>query len=165
MLPGRRITAFLRMEGRSALKKMRRKAVRNRRAEMNVAPSKKAKVFIATAYKDTFEKAGVFMSRLAGASETLVGDSFDADGAVSIVTEDAKIYIPMGDLVDFEAERARLQKELEKTQKDLDFVNNKLSNEKFVSKAPADVVQSQREAAAKYSEKIEMLKESIAKLG
>ena len=52
-----------------------------------------------------------------------------------------------------------------KTQKDLDFVNSKLSNEKFVSKAPADVVQAQRDAAAKYSEKIEMLRESIAKLG
>ncbi|MBR4451446.1 MAG: valine--tRNA ligase [Clostridia bacterium] len=141
------------------------RAIRNRRAEMNVAPSKKAKVFIATAYKDTFEKAGVFMSRLASASETQVGDSFDAEGAVSIVTEDAKIYIPMGDLVDFEAEKARLEKELEKTQKDLDFVNGKLHNEKFVSKAPADVVQAQRDAAAKYSEKIEMLRESIAKLG
>ena len=141
------------------------RAIRNRRAEMNVAPSKKAKVFIATAYKDTFEKAGVFMSRLASASETQVGDSFDAEGAVSIVTEDAKIYIPMGDLVDFEAEKARLEKELEKTQKDLDFVNGKLNNEKFVSKAPADVVQAQRDAAAKYSEKIEMLRESIAKLG
>ena len=105
------------------------------------------------------------MSRLASASETQVGDSFDAEGAVSIVTEDAKIYIPMGDLVDFEAEKARLEKELEKTQKDLDFVNGKLNNEKFVSKAPADVVQAQRDAAAKYSEKIEMLRESIAKLG
>ena len=71
----------------------------------------------------------------------------------------------MGDLVDFEAEKARLEKELEKTQKDLDFVNGKLHNEKFVSKAPADVVQAQRDAAAKYSEKIEMLRESIAKLG
>ena len=141
------------------------RAIRNRRAEMNVPPSKKAKVYIATSYKETFEQGGVFMQKLASASEVEVADSFDIDGAVSIVTQDAKIYIPMGELVDFEAEKARLNKELAAVQKDLDFVNNKLSNENFVAKAPANVVASQREQAAKYQEKIAMLKESIAKLG
>jgi valyl-tRNA synthetase len=140
------------------------RAIRNRRAEMNVAPSKKAKVYIATSYKDTFSKAGIFMQRLASASEVELGDSYDIDGTVTIVTEDAKIYIPMGDLVDFEAEKARLNKELQSVQKDLDFVNNKLSNENFVAKAPANVVAAQREAAAKYIEKIAMLKDSISKL-
>ncbi len=141
------------------------RAIRNRRAEMNVPPSKKAKVYIATAHKATFEQGGVFMQRLASTSEVEVADSFEIDGAVSIVTQDAKIYIPMGELVDFEAEKARLSKELAAVQKDLDFVNNKLSNENFVAKAPANVVAAQREQAAKYSEKIAMLKESIAKLG
>ena len=141
------------------------RAIRNRRAEMNVAPSKKAKVYIATAYADTFAKAGIFMQRLASASEVEVGDSFTIDGAVSIVTADATIYIPMGDLVDFEAEKARLQKELDAVRKDLEFVNNKLSNENFVAKAPANVVAAQRESAARYAEKIAMLEESIAKLG
>ena len=141
------------------------RAIRNRRAEMNVPPSKKAKVYIATSYKETFEQGGVFMQKLASASEVEVADSFEIDGAVSIVTQDAKIYIPMGELVDFEAEKARLNKELAAVQKDLDFVNNKLSNENFVAKAPANVVASQREQAAKYQEKIAMLKESIAKLG
>ena len=141
------------------------RAIRNRRAEMNVPPSKKAKVYIATAHKVTFEQGGVFMQRPASASEVEVADSFEIDGAVSIVTQDAKIYIPMGELVDFEAEKARLNKELAAVQKDLDFVNNKLSNENFVAKAPANVVAAQREQAAKYSEKIAMLKESIAKLG
>ena len=141
------------------------RAIRNRRAEMNVPPSKKAKVYIATSYTSTFEFGGVFMQRLASASEVEVADSFELDGAVCIVTQDAKIYIPMGELVDFEAEKARLNKELEAVQKDLDFVNNKLSNENFVAKAPANVVAAQREAAAKYAEKIAMLKESIAKLG
>ncbi|MBQ2847887.1 MAG: valine--tRNA ligase [Clostridia bacterium] len=141
------------------------RAIRNRRAEMNVPPSKKAKVYIATAHKGTFEQGGVFMQRLASASEVEVADSFDLDGAVCIVTQDAKIYIPMGELVDFEAEKARLNKELTAVQKDLDFVNNKLSNENFVAKAPANVVAAQREQAAKYTEKIAMLKESIAKLG
>ncbi len=141
------------------------RAIRNRRAEMNVPPSKKAKVYIATSYKETFEQGGVFMQKLASASEVEVADSFEIDGAVSIVTQDAKIYIPMGELVDFEAEKARLNKELAAVQKDLDFVNNKLSNENFVAKAPANVVAAQREQAAKYQEKISMLKESIAKLG
>ena len=140
------------------------RAIRNRRAEMNVAPSKKAKVYIATSYQDTFNKAGIFMQRLASASEFEVGEAYDIDGAVSIVTADAKIYIPMGDLVDFEAEKARLNKELESVQKDLDFVNKKLSNENFVAKAPANVIAEQREKAARYSEKIAMLQESIAKL-
>ncbi len=141
------------------------RAIRNRRAEMNVPPSKKAKVYIATAHKATFEKGGVFMQRLASASEVEIADSFELDGAVCIVTQDAKIYIPMGELVDFEAENARLNKELAAVQKDLDFVNNKLSNENFVAKAPANVVAAQREQAVKYAEKIAMLKESIAKLG
>ncbi len=141
------------------------RAIRNRRAEMNVPPSKKAKVYIASAHKATFEQGGVFMQRLASASEVEVADSFEIEGAVSIVTQDAKIYIPMGELVDFEAEKARLNKELVAVQKDLDFVNNKLNNENFVAKAPANVVAAQREQAAKYAEKIAMLKESIAKLG
>lgn len=141
------------------------RAIRNRRTEMNVAPSKKAKIYIATSYKDTFEKGGVFMQRLASASEVEIADSFEIEGAVSIVTADAKIYIPMGELVDFEAEKARLAKELAAVQKDLDFVNNKLSNENFVSRAPAAVVEAQKEAKAKYEEKIAMLNESIAKLG
>ncbi len=141
------------------------RAIRNRRAEMNVPPSKKAKVYIATAYKATFEQGGVFMQKLASASEVEIADAFELEGAVCIVTQDAKIYIPMGELVDFEAEKARLNKELAAVQKDLDFVNGKLSNENFVAKAPANVVAAQREQAAKYAEKIAMLKESIAKLG
>ncbi|MCR4925879.1 MAG: valine--tRNA ligase, partial [Clostridiales bacterium] len=141
------------------------KAIRNRRAEMNVPPSKKAKVYIETSYKDTFEKGSVFFQRLASASEVEVGEGYSVDGAVSIVTEDAKIFIPMAELVDFEAEKARLMKEKEKAQKDLDFINNKLNNENFVSKAPANVVQGQREAAAKLQDKINMLNDSISKLG
>ena len=95
------------------------RAIRNRRAEMNVPPSKKAKYYIATAHKDTFEKAGIFMQRLASCSEAEIGDSFEIDDAVCIVTTDAKIYIPLGELVDFEKEIARLNKEKEKVLKDL----------------------------------------------
>ena len=141
------------------------RAIRNRRAEMNVPPSRKAKVYIATAYKPAFEHGSVFMQRLASASEVVVADSFELDGAVCIVTADAKIYIPMGELVDLEAEKARLNKELAAVEKDLAFVNGKLSNENFVAKAPAAVVEAQREQKTRYEEKIAMLKESIAKLG
>ncbi len=141
------------------------RAIRNRRAEMNVPPSRKAKVYIATAYKPAFEHGSVFMQRLASASEVEVADSFELDGAVCIVTADAKIYIPMGELVDLAAEKARLNKELAAVEKDLVFVNGKLSNENFVAKAPAAVVEAQREQKTRYEEKIAMLKESIAKLG
>ena len=139
------------------------RAIRNGRAEMNVPPSKKAKYYIATAHKDTFEKAGIFMQRLASCSEAEIGDSFEIDDAVCIVTTDAKIYIPLGELVDFEKEIARLNKEKEKVLKDLDFIDKKLNNENFVAKAPKAVVDGQREAAQKLRDKIAMIDESIEK--
>ena len=139
------------------------RAIRNRRAEMNVPPSKKAKYYIATAHKDTFEKAGIFMQRLASCSEAEIGDSFEIDDAVCIVTTDAKIYIPLGELVDFEKEIARLNKEKEKVLKDLEFIDKKLNNENFVAKAPKAVVDGQREAAQKLRDKIAMIDESIEK--
>ncbi len=141
------------------------RAIRNRRAEMNVPPSKKAKIYIATSHRDTFEQGSIFMQRLAYASDVKIADDFEIEGSVCIVTEDAKIYIPMGELVDFEAEKTRLEKELESVRKDLEFVNNKLNNPGFIAKAPDHVVAGQREAAEKYTEKIAMLEESIAKLG
>ena len=141
------------------------KAVRNRRAEMNVAPSKKAKIFIETAYADTFEKGKVFFERLASASEVEVGAKFDdMDDAVSIITESARMYIPMAELVDFQAEIARLQKEKAGVEKELAMVNGKLSNENFVSKAPAAVVEGQRQSKARLEEKLALLDESLQNL-
>ena len=141
------------------------KAVRNRRAEMNVAPSKKAKIFIETAYADTFLKGTVFFKRLASASEVEVAAHFDdMNSAVSIITESARLYIPMDELVDFKAELARLNKEKAGVQKELDFVNNKLNNENFVNKAPAAVVEGQRQAKAQLEEKMALILESIEKI-
>ena len=141
------------------------KAVRNRRAEMNVAPSKKAKIFIEAAYADTFSKGTVFFKRLASASEVEVAAHFDdMDSAVSIITESARLYIPMDELVDFKAELARLNKEKAGVQKELDFVNNKLNNENFVNKAPAAVVEGQRQAKAQLEEKMALILESIEKI-
>ncbi len=141
------------------------KAIRNRRAEMNVPPSKKAKLYIETAFIETFKAASTIFTKLAGASEIEVGDTYEIDGAVNIVTTDAKIHIPMGDLVDFAAERERLNKELKKTQSDIDFINKKLDNPGFVAKAPQNVVDAQRDKLDKLVEKLKMLNESLAKLG
>ena len=141
------------------------RAIRNRRAEMNVAPSKKAHVYIATEKKDVFTAGAVFMQRLASAEEVILGDAFELDGAVSIVTADAKIYIPMGDLVDFEAERKRLEKEKEGAEKKLAGIRGKLSNPGFLAKAPENVIEDQRAEEAKLVEKLRMIEESLAALG
>ena len=140
------------------------KAVRNRRAEMNVPPSKKAKLYIATKYTEDFTNGSVFMNRLASASEVEIGEEFEIEGSVSVITESAKIYIPLNELVDFEAEKARLQKELDAAKKDLEFVENKLNNPGFMAKAPEKVVAQQRDAQAKHKAKIAMLEESLLKL-
>ena len=138
------------------------KAVRNRRAEMNVPPSKKAKLYISTEAKDTFEKCAVFMTRLASASEVEVVDGVDVDGAVRVVTTDAVVQIPMNELVDFSKELERLGKELAAAEKDRDFFGSKLNNEAFVAKAPAHVVEAQRESYKKAVDKITLLEASIA---
>ena len=142
------------------------RAIRNRRSEMNIPPSRKATVYVETSFADTFAMGTEFIKRLASANEVIVGDSFDSLGnTVTIITDDAKIYIPMGDLVDFEAERKRLEKELAQAQDKLDFINKKLSNPGFVSKAPEKVVAQNREDAAKLEEKIANIKNSIETLG
>lgn len=140
------------------------RAIRNRRAEMNVPPSKKAHVYVATEKKDIFEKAVVFMQKLASASDVTVGDAFNIEGSVSIVTAEAKIYIPMGDLVDFEAERKRLLKDREAAEKKLAQINGKLNNPGFLAKAPQNVIDGQKADAEKLTEKIKMIDESLAAL-
>ncbi|HJD24725.1 MAG TPA: valine--tRNA ligase [Firmicutes bacterium] len=140
------------------------RAIRNRRAEMNVPPSKKAQVYVETGFADTFTRGAAFMERLASASEVTVGERFDLPGAVSIVTADATIKIPMDELVDKEAERARLSKEKQTVQKQLDGALARLSNESFVSKAPANVVETARENAARLQEKLALLEQSLAAL-
>ena len=141
------------------------RAIRNRRAEMNVPPSRKAHVYIATESKDVFKTAVVFLQRLASAADVEIGDSYEIPGAVSIVTAHAKVYIPMGDLVDFEAERKRLTKEKEGAEKKLSGICAKLSNPGFLAKAPEAVVNNQREEEKKLREKIKNIEESLAALG
>ncbi|MGN0454858.1 MAG: valine--tRNA ligase [Ruminococcus sp.] len=140
------------------------KAIRNRRQEMNVPPSKKARVYIATEFKDTFKQGEKFICKLASASEVELGDSFDIDGAVTIVTGSAKIYIPMDELVDKKAELERLNKELAQVEKRLAQSEGKLNNQGFVSKAPAQVIEKVKGQAEKEREKIALIKAAIEAL-
>ncbi len=137
------------------------KAVRNRRAEMNVPPSKKAKIYINAKLQETFLLGTAYICRLAYASEVEVGENFEIDGAVRVITDSATVYMPMRELVDFSAELDRLKKELKKAEEDKEFFEKKLNNKGFVSKAPAAVVEQQRESLKKVLEKIEMLNGSI----
>ncbi len=137
------------------------KAIRNRRAEMNVPPSKKAKVCIQTAFADTFATGTSYICRLASASEVEIGDSFDSEGAVRVVTDAATVYMPMKELVDIEGELARLNKDLQKAIVDKEFFEKKLNNQGFVAKAPAAVIEQQRVGLAKALDKIKMIEDSI----
>ena len=142
------------------------RAIRNRRAEMNIPPSKKSKVYVETVFADVFAVGSEFIKRLAYASDVEIADAFgDLGNTVTIVTNDAKIYIPLGDLVDFEAEAKRLQKELAAAEEKLAFINKKLDNPGFVNKAPEKVVQQNRDEAAKLTEKIANLRSSLENLG
>ncbi len=138
------------------------RAIRNRRAEMNVPPSKKADLFIETAFASTFADGTMFLQKLASAQNVQVGDTFNIDGAVSIVTTDATIKIPLAELVDKEAELQRLQKEKDHVQKQLDGVLARLNNKAFTDKAPEAVVNGARENAARLQEKLALLEQSMA---
>ena len=142
------------------------RAIRNRRAEMNVPPSKKAQVILLTEHRASYEAGALFFGKLAYASEVIFTDAVPegADSMVSIVTKGAQVYMPMGELIDFEKERARLNKEKEKVQKDIDFVMKKLNNPGFVAKAPEAVVAAEREKVAKYQELMAKLDASLAAL-
>lgn len=132
-------------------------AIRTQRNEMNVPPSKKAKLFIATAIPETFSNGEQFFKKLASASEVEISDSFDIDGAVTVVTSDAKIYIPMEELVDKEAELKRLNKELKQVEKMLAQDEGKLNNPGFMSKAPEKVIEKIKGQAEKEREKIVLI--------
>ena len=141
------------------------RAIRNRRAEMNVAPSKKASVYIVTENKDAFnDLTSVFFRKLASASDVTVCDAYAEENAVSIITHAARIYIPLGELVDMEAERTRLEKEAEKVGAEIERVSKKLSNEGFVSKAPAAVIEGERKKLDAYKEKLAGIEETLKKM-
>ena len=147
------------------------RAIRNRRAEMNIAPSRKAAVFIETRYADAFNSATApFFARLASASGIEVAESFpadrvSADTCVQVVTPAATAYLPLSDLVDYEKERARLAAEIAKVSAEVERLDKKLSNQGFVAKAPAAVVDAERAKLAAAREKLTATEAALAKLG
>ena len=147
------------------------RAIRNRRAEMNISPSRKAAVFIETRYADAFNSATApFFARLASASGIEVAESFpadrvSADTCVQVVTPAATAYLPLSDLVDYEKERARLTAEIAKVSAEVERLDKKLSNQGFVAKAPAAVVDAERAKLAAAREKLTATEAALAKLG
>lgn len=138
-------------------------AVRNRRAEMNVPPSKKAKMIIVTPRPEIFEKGTAFFEKLASASSVEIKtdkNGIDAN-AVNIVVADAEIYLPMSELVDKDKELARLNAEKKKLEGEIKRVEGKLSNEGFVSKAPQKLVDEERAKGEKYKGMLEKVLENI----
>ena len=142
------------------------KAIRSRRSEMNVPPSRKAHLIVVTDKGEIFENGRAFLMKLAYAGEVEVTREApaDVDGMVSVVTDQARMFMPMADLVDLAKERERLEKEIAKAQKEYDGQMAKLANEKFLAKAPAAVVETEKERAAKAKALIENLTESLKKL-
>ena len=140
------------------------RAIRNRRTEMNVPPSKKAALYVLTSKPQVFTEGEGFLQRLAYADAVSLLDAEPAnlDGMVTITTADAKLYIPMGQLVDVAKELERISKELDKARKNLAGIENKLSNEKFTARAPEAVVNAEREKAEKARALILQLEESEA---
>ena len=138
------------------------RAIRARRAEMNVPPSKKAELMIVTDQAEPYQQGLHFIQRLAYASYVTFPETAPADvtGLVSVVTHDATAYLPLSELVDLAAERERIAKELEKAKNGLRITEGKLANEKFVAHAPENVVNAEREKVAKYQELIAKLEES-----
>ncbi|MGN1017904.1 MAG: valine--tRNA ligase [Oscillospiraceae bacterium] len=142
------------------------KAVRARRSEMNVPPSRKSHLIIVTDKAKAFTDGEKFICKLAYASAISVTSELPetTDGMVSVITDNARMFMPMAELVDLEKEKARMEKELASARKQLDGQIAKLSNEKFVSRAPEAVVNTEREKKAKLEALIENLEESLKNL-
>jgi valyl-tRNA synthetase len=133
------------------------KAVRNVRSQMDVPPSRKAKLVIVSEneeVREIFDNNREVYVNLAFTSEILVQADKNgiAEDAVSIVIPDAVAYLPLEDLVDFEKERERLLKEKERLEKELERSEKMLGNEKFVSRAPASKIQEEKDKQAKYKQ-------------
>ena len=146
------------------------RSIRNVRTDMNVPPSKKAKVFVVSEEEEirqVFENGRVFFATLGYASEvTIQSDKAGiAEDAVSAVTSKAVIYMPFAELVDIEKEIERLNKEAERLNKELARVNGMLKNERFLSKAPESKVAEEKAKLEKYTNMMEQVKERLAQLG
>ncbi len=140
------------------------KAVRARRTEMNVPPSVKAKIFVETQFTELFSNCNLFFEKLASASEIEVAEKYDIEDAVTAVTDCARLFIPLNELIDKDKEIARLEKEMAKVQKDIDFLSGKLNNEGFLAKAPEKLIDAEKAKLAKAEEKMAKIKQSMESL-
>ncbi len=144
------------------------RVIRNLRTEMNVAPSKRTRMmFVANeGWAETLTASDMYFRRLAGASETVViaESELGNEKTVSAVTEAATIYIPLGDLVDFDKEIARLQKEIDNLQKEIARAEGKLNNQGFIAKAPAALVDQEKAKLALNQQKLEQVEKRLAEL-
>ncbi len=140
------------------------RAIRNCRGEMNVPPSKKAKLFIETAEPKVFALGEMFFERLASASEVIISEKFDGKDCQTVVTDSARFFIPLSEIIDTDKERARLEKDKQKAQKDIDFLSGKLNNPGFVSKAPEKLIEAEREKLKKAEEKMAKILQSLEAL-
>ena len=143
------------------------KSIRNIRTEMNVVPSRKASMIIVTDNAKLFEGGTAFFEKLAGAKDVTVTNEEKniPDGAVSVIVEGAKIFIPMDELIDTEKEKQRLEKEKQRLEAEIERVEKKLSNQGFIAKAPAKLIEEEKEKGVKYKEMYGKVLESLAKLG
>ncbi len=141
-------------------------AVRECRAGLKVPNSKKAHITIVSSEPELYTDAKDFLIRMASASsvDVVTEEPEDTKGMVTAATADAKFYMPLAELVDIENEKARIRKELEKAYKEMEFVNNKLNNEKFMSKAPAHLIADVRENEARTKALIQKLEEMLNSL-
>lgn len=140
------------------------KGIRNARNEMNVPPSKKALIYIETNYQDTFNSSKAFFERLASASDVIIAKEHNIESAVQVVTESARIFIPLDDLIDKEKELERLTREKIACEKDIEQLSKKANNENFISKAPAKVVEEIKTKLEKAQELLSKIEESLKAL-
>ena len=141
------------------------RAIRTRRAEMNVPPSRRTALYVVTPHAEEFRAAIPFFEKLASASEVILVPEYHDESAVSIVTDAVTVYIPLADMIDFERERARLTAELQRADADIERTEKKLANESFVAKAPATVVEAERTKLEKYRAARASLAAELQKLG
>jgi valyl-tRNA synthetase len=142
------------------------KAIRNIRAEMNVVPSRKAKVIIVSSNKEAAAamlEGKSYFEKLASASEVVVQNEKKdiPEGAVSVLAGGAEIFLPLEDLVDMEKEMERLNKEKENLEKELQRVRGKLSNQGFIAKAPQNVIAEEKAKEQKYQEMLDKVQERL----
>ncbi len=140
------------------------KAIRNRRAEMNVPPSKKAELYIETAENEVFEKGIMFFERLASTSSVKITDKVEMADAVTVVTDCARLFIPLSEIIDKDKELARLNKEKAAVLKDIEIISKKLGNEGFLAKAPAQLIETEKGKLARANEKLAKIEQSLAAL-